>query len=133
MTMEPMNKADYFHEKIEVNLSPIKNELKMKSYMSDIIEGLIYLHDRGVVHADMKLENCLIHKFDDDNLPIVKLCDFGLSRFLDHSGRFYAEKSCGTVGYIAPEIKAKTYVNEKIDMWALGVMLYKMAVAYKPT
>jgi len=40
MLMEYMNKPDYFREKIDVNLNPIKSEEKMKSYMSNVLEGL---------------------------------------------------------------------------------------------
>ncbi len=43
------------------------------------------------------------------------------------------KEKCGTPGYFAPEQKAGSFVGTKMDMWAFGVMLYEMAVAYKPT
>jgi len=133
MEMEFMNKAEYFKEKIDVNLNPIKNELKMKSYMADILEGLNYLHKKGMVHGDVKLENCLVHKYEEESLPIVKLCDFGLTRFIDKDcNKFVMETPVGSKSYMAPEIKANAKCDEKIDMWAAGIMLYKMAVAYRP-
>jgi len=65
---------------------------------------------------------------------MVKLCDFGLSRILDpKTGKFLMTIPVGSVSYMAPEITSNSYVNEKIDMWALGIVLYKMSVAYKPT
>jgi serine/threonine protein kinase len=136
MVMEYMNKAEYFNEKIDVNLCPVKSELKMKSYISDTLEGLSYLHSKGIVHGDIKLQNMLVSKTEDDDgaIPIVKLCDFGLSRILSKdTGKFYMEFQVGSIPYMAPEIQPKSNVDEKIDMWALGVTLYKMAVAYKPT
>ena len=44
------------------------------------------------------------------------------------------KERCGTTGYIAPEIKTNNcMVGPEIDMWAFGVMLYEMCVAYRPT
>ena len=40
-------------------MAPIKNELKLKSYMNDILEGLNYLHNSGYVHTDIRLEKLL--------------------------------------------------------------------------
>jgi serine/threonine protein kinase len=69
-------------------------------------------------------------------LPIVKLCDFGLSHVMsaEYNGKALMVEKCGTGGYIAPEIGSKnTLVGPEIDMWAFGVMLYEMCTAYKPT
>jgi calcium/calmodulin-dependent protein kinase I len=118
------------------NLTPIKSEDKLRSYIRDILEALIYLHSRGIIHGDIKLENILLKTNDcqESRIPTVKLCDFGLSRIIDkNTGKAFMEFPVGSTNYMAPEIKAKTYVDEKIDIWALGVVLYKMAVAYRPT
>jgi serine/threonine protein kinase len=134
LVMEYMNDADYFKEKIETTLNPIKHEEKIKSYMNDILEALAYLHEKGIVHGDIKLENMLINRSEGEKIPVVKLCDFGLSRILDQkTGKFLMTIPVGSASYMAPEIKSNSYVNEKIDMWALGIVLYKMSVAYKPT
>jgi len=138
LVMECTNHPDYFKEKIDVNLTPIKNEVKLKSFANDILEGLTYLHSKGVIHGDIKLENLLLHvdKEKDENsvTHVVKMCDFGLSRIMNPETRsVYMETPVGSHHYMAPEIKSRSNVNEKVDMWALGIVLYKMAVAYKPT
>jgi len=135
MVMEYMNNATYFQEKIDRNLTPVKNEIKMKSYIIDALEGLIYLHSKGITHGDIKLENMLVNTLDEDgSIPIIKLCDLGLARVLsEKNSKFLMETPVGSQSYMAPEIKANAYVDSKIDMWALGVVLYKMSVAYKPT
>lgn len=136
LILEYVDKATYFKEKIETNLSPIKNEAKMKSYVTDILEGLAYLHSKHIIHGDIKLENILLMSNEEHEagIPTVKLCDFGLSKLLDkESGKAFMETPVGSMHYMAPEIKSKSYVDEKIDMWALGIVIYKMSVAYKPT
>ena len=52
-----INKADYINNKIEQTHTPIKNELKLKSYVYDILEGLEYIHKNRYVHCDIKLSN----------------------------------------------------------------------------
>jgi serine/threonine protein kinase len=134
LVMECSNRPNYLKDKIQGKLNPIKNEHKMKSFTSDILEGLNYLHKGGIIHGDIKLENILYHVDKEEGTHIMKLCDFGLSRVIDQSsGKVYMETPVGSKHYMAPEIKSRSYVDAKVDMWALGVVLYKMSVAYKPT
>ena len=73
--------------------------------MNDILEGLLYCHNEGVVHCDIKLENLLTNKEDDDGVPIVKLCDFGLSHVKNkENGKIYMQRKSGSYSYIAPEV-----------------------------
>lgn len=95
----------------------------------------------GVIHSDLKIQNALLQRPDDDQayageLPMVKLCDFGLSHVAneEYHGKALMVERCGTGGYIAPEIQSKnTLVGPEIDMWSFGIMLYEMCTAYKPT
>ena len=89
----------------------------------------------------MKLQNLLVNKPTKEEkeageLPIVKICDFGLShvRQSDLEGKGLMEYKCGTSGYIAPEVQPQnSIVGPEIDTWAFGIMLYEMCCAYKPT
>lgn len=85
---------------------------KLQSYVLDILTGLEFTHSQGVIHSDMKIPNILRHKPEDDEaepgeIPMVKICDFGLSHVMDPQ---YGDRKammverCGTGGYIAPEI-----------------------------
>ena len=57
----------------------------MQSYVLDILEGLKYIHNQGVVHADIKMDNILLQSSDrEDEYDKVKICDFGLSQKLNH-------------------------------------------------
>lgn len=84
LLMEWCNDADYFEKKIEQKHTKIKNEEKLRSYSMDILTGLEYIHKSNIIHADMKLPNILMQRPSKEEkeageLPIVKICDFGVS------------------------------------------------------
>jgi hypothetical protein len=87
--------------------------------------GVAYLHDRGIVHRDLKPGNI----FNDEG--VVKIGDYGLSKFISASRRSGQTESVGTVHYMAPEIANGRYGKE-IDIYALGVMLYEMLTGRVP-
>lgn len=88
-----------------------------------VASALNYLHERNVVHRDVKPENLLlVDKFS------VKLCDFGLACHI--LGPLY--RICGTPTYCAPEVLRETGYSTRCDIWSLGVVLYVMLVGYAP-
>lgn len=114
----------------------MNNQDKLKSYCRDILSGLAHVHSKGLIHADMKVENvltCAPLDESSDVFPVMKLCDFGLSQRLDKDGRLELSKKIGTIGYMAPELGTTEFVDQAIDMWSVGIMFYEMTVAYKPT
>jgi len=72
-----------------------------------MLEGLNYIHNHGVIHNDIKLENLLMESSErEDEHHKVKICDFGLSQICNSSNRkSLVEVKCGTMGYIAPEVQ----------------------------
>jgi serine/threonine protein kinase len=101
------------------------SESQIYIVIKDIINALIYLHEKKVLHRDIKLDNILLDK--DNNL---KLCDFGISLKMDRD-HFYTDR-CGTPAYIAPEIIKSKYKGFKSDYWSLGVTLYILLTASPP-
>ncbi len=83
--------------------------------------GVNYLHNNGIVHRDLKPGN-IFYDADED---LVKIGDYGLSKFISCSRRSGQTESVGTFHYMAPEIGKGVYGKE-IDIYALGVMLYEM-------
>ena len=85
------------------------------------------MHSQKIAHRDIKLENILI-----DNRDRVKIIDFGFSvNYKDKMGGL--KMHCGTPNYMAPEIvQKKAYNPTCVDVWALGVLLYRMVAGVYP-
>lgn len=91
-----------------------------KRLFFQVCQGIKYLHDRHIVHRDVKLENLLL-----DEHGTVKIIDFGFSTIVPPGKKL--KVFCGTPSYMAPEIVArKEYTGFCADIWAMGVLLYAL-------
>jgi len=91
-----------------------------KRLFFQVCQGIKYLHDRHIVHRDVKLENLLL-----DEQGAVKIIDFGFSTIVPPGKKL--KVFCGTPSYMAPEIVArKEYTGFCADIWAMGVLLYAL-------
>jgi calcium/calmodulin-dependent protein kinase I len=90
-------------------------------YLAEAINAVEHMHRHGIVHRDIKPENLL---FSSKNLEtgIIKVSDFGLARLL--TADQLATTTCGTPGYVAPEIISEKPYNEACDFWSVGVVLF---------
>lgn len=95
---------------------PIEQAL---AWFHGIGAAVAYLHDHGIVHRDLKPGNI----FADEG--VVKVGDYGLSKFISCSRRSGQTESVGTVHYMAPEVANGRYGKE-IDIYALGIILYEL-------
>ena len=95
-------------------------EKTAKILFRQIIQGIKYIHSRGIVHRDIKLENILL-----DLNNIIKICDFGVGKLIKPNT--ILKDQCGTPVYMAPEIiKGEGYHGFPVDIWSAGVALYIM-------
>ncbi|OWB85972.1 nucleotide binding protein [[Candida] boidinii] len=112
-------------EKDQFENEPFLTLKESKQVFRDVISGLEYLHNQGIIHRDIKPSNLLV---SEDN--IVKISDFGVSfaASLDGNNEFELAKTAGTPAFLAPELcktdGSEVKVTYKIDIWALGVTLY---------
>ncbi|KAJ6809478.1 putative mitogen-activated protein kinase kinase kinase 1 [Iris pallida] len=99
---------------------------QVSAYTRQILKGLYYLHERNVVHRDIKCANILVHANGS-----VKLADFGLAKEIT---KFNMLKSCkGSVYWMAPEVvnPRKTY-GPAADIWSLGCTVLEMLTRQIP-
>ncbi len=93
----------------------------------EIARGLTVAHARNMVHRDIKPQNVLI-----DSEGRAKLTDFGISRQLEQDGMTATGRVLGTTDYVAPEQAMGHPVDQRSDVYSLGVVLYEMLVGQVP-
>eukprot|EP00730_Choanoeca_flexa_P000573 TRINITY_DN10254_c0_g1_i5.p1 TRINITY_DN10254_c0_g1~~TRINITY_DN10254_c0_g1_i5.p1 ORF type:complete len:642 (+),score=246.15 TRINITY_DN10254_c0_g1_i5:113-2038(+) len=90
-------------------------------YSAEISAGLMYLHEKGILYRDLKLDNVML---DEDGH--VRLADFGLCKQNVAVGTGRTQTFCGTPNYLAPEIVSYKAYSSAVDWWSLGVIMYEM-------
>ena len=97
------------------------------AYAIEIARGLTVAHNSNMVHRDIKPQNVLI-----DAEGRAKLTDFGISRQLEQDGMTATGRVLGTTDYVAPEQAMGHPVDQRSDVYSLGVVLYEMLVGQVP-
>jgi tRNA A-37 threonylcarbamoyl transferase component Bud32 len=97
------------------------------AYAIEIARGLAVAHARNMVHRDIKPQNVLI-----DSEGRAKLTDFGISRQLEQDGMTATGRVLGTTDYVAPEQAMGHPVDQRSDVYSLGVVLYEMLTGQVP-
>ncbi|MCA9193880.1 MAG: serine/threonine protein kinase [Planctomycetales bacterium] len=100
--------------------------------VSSILHGLEYAHRKGVIHRDIKPENILLGQ--DGTL---KVADFGIAKIVDNTAKMPTltgtQQILGSMHYMAPEhLESPQSVNERIDIYAVGVLLYELLTGQLP-
>lgn len=131
--LEFANQPEYLQIELDDNMEPISDEFMLKTFMTELLDALVYIHKKNIVHCDIKVENILGQMNPGQSFPSLKICDFGLARRIDPiTQKVYVEKKFGTINYLAPEVKDKSFISTKVDVWGLGLVFYKMCTTYLP-
>lgn len=118
---------DYFQGVELLNYEGLEDENTLRIILVQICSALYYLHQSNYVYYDLKPENILAGKIDGK--LIIKIIDMGFAHHLLSSNEYLFR---GTTEYIAPEILKKEPHNHQVDLYSLGMMLYRIVYGKFP-
>eukprot|EP01128_Nolandella_sp_AFSM9_P012850 TRINITY_DN9689_c0_g1_i1.p1 TRINITY_DN9689_c0_g1~~TRINITY_DN9689_c0_g1_i1.p1 ORF type:complete len:382 (+),score=129.78 TRINITY_DN9689_c0_g1_i1:58-1146(+) len=125
IVMELINGSELFDRIVDKGYY---SEANTTHLVKQILSAVQYLHDIGIAHRDLKPENLLCSGTGDEES--VKIADFGLSKMFD--GNEMLMTSCGTPGYVAPEVLMCESYDKSVDMWGIGIITYILLAGYPP-
>jgi len=106
-------------------------------YVVDACEGMDEAHGAGIVHRDLKPKNLFLTR-RHDGTPLIKVLDFGISKFTDASEDFHTTSTktgavLGSPAFISPEqIKSSKHVDARADIYALGAIVFYLLTKELP-
>ena len=103
------------------------SEEETLNYITQIAQGLESAHKKGIVHSDIKPGNILI---TDEGIP--KILDFGIAKVCCEIKPIIKDSRSGTIAYMSPEQISNTNIDNRSDIWSLGVVFYEMLTKIIP-
>lgn len=107
-----------------------KGQLSWKEslhFANQITKALSHAHSRGIIHRDIKPHNIMILKDGS-----VKVADFGIARLQSNQSTTLTQEALGSVHYISPEQAKGAHVDERSDIYSVGVVMYEMLTSKLP-
>lgn len=121
MVMEMCKKGVVMKVSLEERADPYNDE-RCRCWFRDLVLGIEYLHAQGIVHRDIKPDNCLVTNDD-----VLKVVDFGVSEMFEKDSNMFTAKSAGSPAFLPPElcvVKHGDVSGKAADIWSMGVTLY---------
>jgi RAC serine/threonine-protein kinase len=113
----------FFHLQNQKKFDPER----VKFYCAEIVLGLKYLHEKGILYRDLKPENVLLTS--DGHICMT---DFGISKEGLKAADDRTATFCGTPEYLAPEVLEGTEYGKAVDWWSFGTLMYEMLTGLPP-
>ncbi|KAL7881804.1 hypothetical protein AOLI_G00086520 [Acnodon oligacanthus] len=125
MVLEMISGGELFERIIDEDFELTEREVI--KYMLQIVDGVSFIHTKGIVHLDLKPENIMcVNKTGSK----IKLIDFGLARRLENAGSL--KVLFGTPEFVAPEVINYEAISYPTDMWSIGVICYILVSGLSP-
>ncbi|XP_052003967.1 myosin light chain kinase, smooth muscle isoform X2 [Xyrauchen texanus] len=125
MVLEMISGGELFDRIIDEDFELTEREVI--KYMLQIVDGVSFIHNKGIVHLDLKPENIMcVNKTGSK----IKLIDFGLARRLESAGSL--KVLFGTPEFVAPEVIGYEAISYATDMWSIGVICYILVSGLSP-
>ena len=118
LVMELMEGGELFDQILEKEQFM---ESEARDAIRSIVDAIDYCHKQGIVHRDIKPENLLLSS-KELGIASLKIADFGLARLLQENS--LASTTCGTPGYVAPEVLMQQPYGKECDFWSIGVVAF---------
>ncbi|KAA6372623.1 MAG: putative CAMK family protein kinase [Streblomastix strix] len=102
----------------------------IRAIMRQLLEGLRLMHEKGLIHRDIKGQNVLFHSPPGSGRIVLKIADFGLVK-VQKQDTTSQMTVAGTVPYMAPELllgdqQGNVIGDQKVDVWSSGILLYQL-------
>lgn len=129
MILEMCKKGIVMKVGFDDRAEPYSDE-ECRCWFRDMILGIEYLHAQGIIHRDIKPDNCLVTNDD-----VLKIVDFGVSEMFEKSSDMNTTKSAGSPAFMPPELcvaKHGSISGRAADIWSMGVTLYCLRYGHIP-
>ena len=123
-----------FMHSSEPSISALRKEMQWEhklNLMNGIAQACLYLHNKGVIHRDLKSGNVLL----DGTVPvkiIPKVCDFGLAKALGNNEYDEMTRAVGTPLWMAPEVLTGQNYGKECDVFSFAIIMYEVLLEKKP-
>ncbi|KAA6382667.1 MAG: putative Serine/Threonine kinase domain protein [Streblomastix strix] len=103
----------------------------IRAMMKQILEGIRYIHSKGIIHRDIKGGNILLHSPPGSGKVILKISGFDIVQIQEHIGKEMMMDVAGTTPFMAPEFhkeddQGQTLADEKVDIWSAGILFHQL-------
>ncbi|MGB1275056.1 MAG: serine/threonine protein kinase, partial [Nannocystaceae bacterium] len=98
---------------------------------AQILKAIGYAHSQGMVHRDLKPANIMLCT-RNGRANVVKILDFGLARLIEGDQQITTDQVVGTAGFLAPEQFDGRPIDQRVDVYALGILFYTMLAGRQP-
>jgi serine/threonine-protein kinase len=109
---------------IEAGSIPMQDTARL---IEKIAQGLAYAHRKGIIHRDLKPDNIL---FDENGEPFIS--DFGVAKISESGSNLTGSGVIGTPAYMSPEQAQGMEIDQRSDVYGLGVIVYQMLTGHQP-